>query len=248
MRLELARSEVFLELARTVFREPTRLEATMMTILSNFLSLIDCQRCQISLCDRDQAPSVFKKVFDLQRQDLANPELEVPFADRLPIQSQITGKVATTGCRVNLGRQDLPKAEAEEEDQLWSFLGWPIRDPDGRVVGVISLANKEVDPARPNSERFTSNDERFVEAFSIFCGMAIVNAADYEKAVVSEAKLQVAFEVMNVQATSNMEEASVLAGLPIPAASSSHIDSFDFNYLTMDSDNATLTVSSLFDM
>ena len=38
---------------------------------------------------------------------------------------------------------------------------------------------------------------RFVEAFAIFCGMAIRNAADYEKAVVSEAKLQVAFEVMN---------------------------------------------------
>ena len=38
---------------------------------------------------------------------------------------------------------------------------------------------------------------RFAEAFSIFCGMAIRNAADYEKAVLSEAKLQVAFEVMN---------------------------------------------------
>ena len=48
MRLELSRSEVFLELARTVFREPSRLEPTMLTILTNFLSLIDCERCQVS--------------------------------------------------------------------------------------------------------------------------------------------------------------------------------------------------------
>lgn len=47
MRLELSRSEVFLELARTVFREPSRLEPTMLTILMNFLSLIDCERCQV---------------------------------------------------------------------------------------------------------------------------------------------------------------------------------------------------------
>ncbi len=49
MRLELSRSEVFLELARTVFREPSRLEPTMLTILTNFLSLIDCERCQVRM-------------------------------------------------------------------------------------------------------------------------------------------------------------------------------------------------------
>jgi hypothetical protein len=51
---------------------------------------------------------------------------------------------------------------------------------------------------KPTYKNFLNNlFSRFVEAFSIFCGMAIRNAADYEKAVVSEAKLQVAFEVMN---------------------------------------------------
>ena len=49
---------------------------------------------------------------------------------------------------------------------------------------------------------------RFVEAFSLFCGMAIRNAAQYEKAVVSEAKLQVAFEVMNYQAAASGVEAN----------------------------------------
>ncbi len=66
----------------------------------------------------------------------------------------------------------------------------PIRDPSQvcanlRILGVISLINKE------NFGVFTENDERFVEAFAIFCAMAIRNAAEFERAVVSEAKLKV---------------------------------------------------------
>ena len=43
MRLDLTRSQVFLELARTVFQEQDHLEPTMVTILSNFLQLIGKQ-------------------------------------------------------------------------------------------------------------------------------------------------------------------------------------------------------------
>ena len=69
---------------------------------------------------------------------------------------------------------------------MHSFLALPIRDPDG-IVGVISLANKEAVKSEnsttisdTDTSVFTNNDERFVEAFAVFCGMAIRNAADYE--------------------------------------------------------------------
>ncbi len=238
-KLELARSEVFLELARTVFREPTRLEATMLIILTNFLSLIDCARCQISLCDRRNREA-FKRVFDLQRNDLlGHDHLDAPFEDRLSLKSQTTGKVALTGQKVNLGRDQLLKdGDNNNEFPMHSFLCLPISDPEGEVVGVISLANKESDG---ECQMFSHNDERFVEAFAVFCGMAIRNASDYEMATVSEAKLQVAFEVMNFQAASNADEATVLASLDVPAASSCQIDSLDFSYLSMD-DMDTLKV------
>ena len=63
-----------------------------------------------------------------------------------------------------------------------------IRDPDDTVLGVISLIDKETgdgggggstvqgdgSPTSTSVGRFfTANDEHFVEAFSIFCGMAI---------------------------------------------------------------------------
>ena len=78
-----------------------------------------------------------------------------------------------------------------QDDECHSFLALAIRDPDG-IVGVISLANKETVTSEnsstlsddsvtaTDSNIFTDNDERFVEAFAVFCGMAIRNAADYE--------------------------------------------------------------------
>ena len=67
-----------------------------------------------------------------------------------------------------------------------SFLCMAIRDPDEKVLGVISLIDKEAGdgssilgmmPAAPTTPSgmgyFTENDEQFVKAFSIFCGMAI---------------------------------------------------------------------------
>ena len=72
-----------------------------------------------------------------------------------------------------------------------TMLCLPIRGGgDGRggsdVLGVISLVNKE--PVGDPCAHFTENDERFAEAFAIFCGMAIRNAQEYERAVLSEAR------------------------------------------------------------
>ena len=108
MRLELTRSEVFLELAHTVFQEQSRIEPTIRRILSNFLTMIECERCQILLVNSDEDPKVFKRVFDLQRSDL-NEEGEVDygkssvsFEGRFPINAAITGEVAATGEKINI--------------------------------------------------------------------------------------------------------------------------------------------------
>lgn len=55
----------------------------------------------------------------------------------------------------------------------------------GRVLGVFQLVNKLHDLP------FTSNDENFLEAFAIFCGMGISNVRMYETACVAMAKQQV---------------------------------------------------------
>ena len=59
-----------------------------------------------------------------------------------------------------------------------------------KVLGVFQLVNKFDDLP------FTRNDENFVEAFAIFCGMGIHNVHMYEKTVLAMAKQQVTLEVL----------------------------------------------------
>ena len=71
-----------------------------------------------------------------------------------------------------------------------SVLAMPIKysSSPGRVLGVFQLVNKLHDLP------FTSNDENFLEAFAIFCGMGISNVRMYETACVAMAKQQVLFK------------------------------------------------------
>lgn len=50
-----------------------------------------------------------------------------------------------------------------------TILCMPIKNSSGQIIGVIQLINKFDDLP------FTKNDENFVEAFAIFCGMGIHN-------------------------------------------------------------------------
>ena len=120
-----------------------------------------------------------------------------------------------------------PELNPDSSSLTKTMLCMPIRDTRD-VLGVISLINKE------GEGFFTENDERFVEAFSLFCGMAIRNASDFERAVVSEAKLQVAFETMNYQASSGEDESRSLVQATIPSASAMNLRSLQFSYLGMD--------------
>ena len=59
-----------------------------------------------------------------------------------------------------------------------------------KVLGLFQLVNKF------DGLPFTKNDENFVEAFAIFCGMGLHNVRMYEKACIAMAKQQVTLEVL----------------------------------------------------
>jgi GTP-sensing pleiotropic transcriptional regulator CodY len=54
---------------------------------------------------------------------------------------------------------------------------------------------------------FTKNDENFVEAFAIFCGMGINNTHMYEKAIAAMAKQSVTLEVLSYHASATTDDA-----------------------------------------
>ena len=73
-----------------------------------------------------------------------------------------------------------------------SILCMPIMhcNKPNKVLGLFQLVNKF------DELPFTKNDENFVEAFGIFCGMGLQNVRMYEKACIAMAKQQVTLEVL----------------------------------------------------
>merc|ERR1712013_834076 len=242
VRLELSRSQVFLDLARVIFDNQTSIEFTVLKMLANFLVLIECERAQVLLSSND-TPTTFRKVYDLEENDLLKDDfdsLEAPFENRFPINSAITGIVAALGETINIGDTSSDwrfdgNLDDDAQFQHRSLLCMPIKDSDNKLIGVISLINKK-------TGLFTSNDESFVEAFGIFCGISLANVSNLEKVKDAEARKQVALDIMTYHASSSSEEAKFLSRLAIPSSLSLQLDSFSFTDVELE-DIDTLTAS-----
>ena len=234
--LELTRSQVFLELARVIFDNQMSIEFTVLKMLVNFLELIECERAQLLLSSKDE-PTTFNKVYDLEDNDLKREDfdtLESPFENRFPINSSIIGLVASLGETVNIGDNSCEIKCDDGHFEHRSLLCMPIKDGDSNIIGVVTLINKK-------SGIFTSNDESFVEAFGIFCGIALANVSTYEQLKTAEARKQVALDIMTYHATSNTEEAEMLSRMSLAPQHAAALHSFTFTDAELE-DIDTLTV------
>jgi len=196
--------------------------------------LIECERAQVMLSSND-ASTHFQKVFDLQECDLAEPgftERRAPYENRFPINSAIAGIVAGTGETVCIDdvTQD-PRFDLHlngDSDLVYrSLLCMPIIDSERNILGVVLLINKK-------SGCFSANDEQFVEAFGIFCGIALRNVSQYEVAIEAQARAQIAMEIMSYHADSDPKGAEELAKLSVPSALSLNIQSLHFSNLHLE--------------
>ncbi|XP_037079257.1 dual 3',5'-cyclic-AMP and -GMP phosphodiesterase 11-like isoform X2 [Pollicipes pollicipes] len=227
--LENKRNEVLLDLARIIFEEQSTIERVVQRILLHALSFLQCQRCQVMLVD-ESCQGTFSRVFDIEADDLAAEDLEsrtVPHEGRFPVNVGISGRVATTGRALNLAdvyESPLFDRSVDEGSSLrhQSVLCLPIISPANRTIGVIQLVNKF------GGMPFTKNDENFLEAFGIFCGISITNTHMYQKATTAVAKQEVTMEVLSYHATAPLEEAQRLQS-PVPSARCFNLDSFAFD-------------------
>ncbi|TNN31012.1 cGMP-specific 3',5'-cyclic phosphodiesterase [Liparis tanakae] len=78
--------------------------------------------------------------------------------------------------------------------RIKSLLCTPIRNgKKDKVIGVCQLVNK-MDEASGSLKAFNRNDEQFLEAFAIFCGLGIQNTQMYETVERAMAKQEVTLE------------------------------------------------------
>ncbi|XP_044758218.1 dual 3',5'-cyclic-AMP and -GMP phosphodiesterase 11 isoform X2 [Coccinella septempunctata] len=239
--LEIKRNQVLLDLARMIFEEQSTIEHVVYRILTHTQSLIQCQRVQVLLVGGSKVS--FSRVFDFEANDLDITEdgesRTSPFESRFPINIGITGHVAATGEVVNIASaEDDPKFDPSVDDGTGfkhkTILCMPIKNSSGEIIGVIQLVNKF------NDLPFTKNDENFVEAFAIFCGMGIHNTHMYEKAVIAIAKQSVTLEVLSYHATASLEDAQKLGSLRVPSSAHLRLHDFSFDDIHM-TDDDTLT-------
>ncbi|XP_034935984.1 dual 3',5'-cyclic-AMP and -GMP phosphodiesterase 11 isoform X2 [Chelonus insularis] len=239
--LEVKRNQVLLDLARMIFEEQSTIEHMVFRILTHTQSLIQCQRVQVLLVHKASKGS-FSRVFDFEANDLAGEDTDSrisPFESRFPINVGITGYVATTGETVNIpNAYEDPRFDPSVDDGTGfrhkTILCMPIKNSSGQIIGVIQLVNKFDDLV------FTKNDENFVEAFAIFCGMGIHNTHMYERAVIAMAKQSVTLEVLSYHASASLEDAQKLRSLRVPSAAHFHLHDFKFDDIRME-DDETLT-------
>jgi len=117
--------------------------------------------------------------------------------------------------------------DGDFEENYRSLLCMPIIDSEKKILGVVLLINKKSGP-------FSQNDEQFVEAFGIFCGIALRNVSQYEVAIEAQARAQIAMEIMSYHADSDPKEAQTLAKLSVPSALSLNIQSLHFSNLHLE--------------
>ncbi|XP_042878602.1 dual 3',5'-cyclic-AMP and -GMP phosphodiesterase 11-like [Penaeus japonicus] len=237
--LDVKRNQVMLDLARIIFEEQSTIEQMVYRIMTHTQSLLQCERVQILLV-HEASQGTFSRVFDLEVKDLQGKDAETrtsPFESRFPINIGITGHVATTGETVCIpdAYQDSRFDQSVDEHTNFrhrSILCMPIRNTAGKIVGVVQLINKF------DSLPFTVNDENFLEAFAIFCGMGIHNTRMYEKAVIAMAKQKVTLEVLSYHAAAPREDALKLMKLKIPSAQAFRLYDFKFDDFSLDDDGS----------
>ncbi|XP_064091745.1 dual 3',5'-cyclic-AMP and -GMP phosphodiesterase 11-like isoform X1 [Macrobrachium nipponense] len=237
--LEVKRNQVLLDLARIIFEEQSTIEQMVYRIMTHTQSLLQCERVQILLV-HEASQGTFSRVFDLEVKDLEGEDAESrtsPFESRFPINIGITGHVAMTGetvCIIDAYEDSKFDASVDEFTNFRhkSILCMPIKNTAGKIVGVVLLINKF------DNLPFTKNDENFLEAFAIFCGMGIHNTHMYEKAVIAMAKQKVTLEVLSYHATAPREDAFRLMKAKVPSAQALKLYDFKFDDFSLDDDGS----------
>lgn len=103
---------------------------------------------------------------------------------RLPIGFGIAGSVASTGEIINIpdaykDPRFNPKIDQVTGYRTKSTLCMPMKNREGKIIGVFQLLNKA-------KGHFTKEDEAFIEAFSVHASIAIENARLAQKMIQSE--------------------------------------------------------------
>uniref|UniRef100_A0A8C3C8Z6 Phosphodiesterase n=1 Tax=Cairina moschata TaxID=8855 RepID=A0A8C3C8Z6_CAIMO len=211
--LENRRNQVLLDLASLIFEEQQSLEVILKKIAATIISFMQVQRCTIFIVDEDCTDS-FSSVFHMESEELEDSaeNLKRDY-DTNKINYMYAQYVKNTMEPLNIPdvckdrRFPWTNDNAENVNQhIKSLLCTPIKNgKKNKVIGVCQLVNK-MEENTGKIKAFNRNDEEFLEAFVIFCGLGIQNTQMYETVERAMAKQMVTLEVLSYHASAAEEE------------------------------------------
>ncbi|XP_076858975.1 dual 3',5'-cyclic-AMP and -GMP phosphodiesterase 11A isoform X2 [Brachyhypopomus gauderio] len=168
--------EFFLELVKDISND---LDLTSLSykILVFVCIMVDADRCSLFLVEGTaNKKTLVSKFFDVHAGTAILPSLSNSDEVQVPWGKGIIGYVAEHGETVNIPDAYQDHRFSDEIDKLTgyktkSLLCMPIRNSDGAIIGVAQAINKS-----PNGALFTEDDEKVLQMYLPFCGIAISNA------------------------------------------------------------------------
>ncbi|KAG7221525.1 hypothetical protein INR49_017181 [Caranx melampygus] len=255
LQLENRRNQVLLDLASLIFEEQQCLEVLLRKIAGTILSFMQAQACTVFIVDEDSMNS-FSSVFHMEYEELGEV-LDTPKRDHDVSQINYMYAQYVKNTMQPLNIADITKDQLlpwtsenpDHGDQIKSLLCTPIRNgKKDKVIGVCQLVNK-MDEASGSVKAFNRNDEQFLEAFAIFCGLGIQNTQMYETVERAMAKQEVTLEVLSYHASAAEEESwelQVTAVATVPSAQSLHLLDFSFSDFDLSDTETTLATIRMF--
>ncbi|XP_056090798.1 cGMP-specific 3',5'-cyclic phosphodiesterase, partial [Rhinichthys klamathensis goyatoka] len=254
--LENRRNQVLLDLASLIFEEQQSLEVLLRKTVATILSFMQAQECTVFITDRETA-NTFSSVFHMEYEELAgsvdfpNRECDVNKINYMYAQ-YVKNSMESLNITDVTEDQRFPWTSENLESsngQIKSLLCTPIRNgKKDKVIGVCQLVNK-MDDASGEVKAFNRNDEQFLEAFAIFCGLGIQNTQMYEAVERAMAKQEVTLEVLSYHASAEEEETRALQAATIPSAQSLRLMDFSFSDFDLsDADTTQATIRMFVDL
>ncbi|XP_037537466.1 cGMP-specific 3',5'-cyclic phosphodiesterase [Nematolebias whitei] len=251
--LENRRNQVLLDLASLIFEEQQCLEVLLRRIAGTILSFMQAQACTIFIADDDSMNS-FSSVFHMEYDELTEV-LDAPKRDCDISQINYLYAHYVKNTMLPLNIADVTKDQrftwmgenpGDTIYKIKSLLCTPIRNgKKDKVIGICQLVNK-MDEACNSVKAFNRNDEQFLEAFAIFCGLGIQNTQMYETVERAMAKQEVTLEVLSYHATATEEESREIQVATVPSAQSLHLVDFSFSDFDLSDTETTLATIRMF--
>ncbi|MGH0120724.1 UNVERIFIED_CONTAM: hypothetical protein FKN15_031653 [Acipenser sinensis] len=251
-RLENRRNQVLLDLASLIFEEQQSLEVILKKIAATILSFMQAQRCTIFIADGDisneNAENSNKQIKSLLCTPIKNGKKDkVIDLQMLRLVFQAIGKHLQT---LENGRRSF--LQNSRKPMQYKLLRKPLIAKLAATVkklilsaGVCQLVNK-MDDVTGKIKAFNRNDEQFLEAFAIFCGLGIQNTQMYETVDRAMAKQVVTLEVLSYHASASEEETRELQAAKVPSAQSLKLLDFSFSDFELSDMETTLATIRMF--